>query len=400
MGADAYPVTVVGVDHHRTPVAVRERLAAANGAVQAALAARGDALLLSTCNRFECWLGGESGAVLPMLARAAGVTESELAALAYERRGRDGVRHLFRVVAGLESLVPGEYQIVNQVKSAYERALAAGASGTALNPLFQGALAAGKEVRAGTALGRHRLSVASVACDLARQVLGDVAAARILLVGAGEIAELALTYLRGAGATRLGVVNRTPERAAALGSELGAQVWAWGELRAALAAHDVVLCSTAAPHPVVGVADVAAVLAGRTAPLVLIDMAVPRDVEPGVGDLDDAYLYNIDHLEQVVSANHQLRAEDVAAAERMVEAQVDAFLADRRPGRSELLAQVAGWFERLQAGERARLDPDDEAALRALDRLGNKMQHQVLALLRRHPGDAEVERVVREMLGL
>ena len=420
------PILVWGVDHHRTPVAVRERLAvpreraAALGAALTAIPGCAEAVVLSTCNRLEVCLAGvvDPVAVGATVAAFQGLDNPAVARESYYHQGEAAVRHLFRVVAGMESLVLGEDQIVRQVKDAYEDARAAGLAATGLNPLFQRALAVGKDVRSNTAIGKHKLSTASVAVDLARQIHGDLGKARLLVLGAGEIAELAAHYLVTNGVRHLGIVNRNRARAEALAQAVGdidgataqVQFFDWGELGTALATHDIVVASTASTHAVVSAADVRAARRRARTPLLFIDLAVPRDIDPDVAGLADVYLYNIDHLEQVVAANHRLRADEIAAAAAVVEAQVTAFLGEARPGRNALLAAVAGRFQDLVAAEDARLaarlehvalTADDRAELRyALDRLANKMQHQAMAFLRAHPDDARAAELVRELLGL
>lgn len=410
-------VAVWGVDHHRTRVDVREQLAVSEqGARELARALTGlpgvsEALVLSTCNRLECYV---AGVVAPEHVDAAvathrGVEVELVRSQRYWYAGDDSVRHVFRLVSGLESLVLGEDQIVRQVKDAYDAAAAAGSLGPALHPLFQRAFAVGKEVRTDTAIGRHKLSVASVAVDLARHVHGDLGEARLLVLGAGEIAELTVRYLLDQGVRRIGIVNRTQERAMALAELAQAKVWPWGELAGALAEHDIIVASTAAPHAVVHEADVRAAMRRRRRPLVLIDLAVPRDVEPHVADLADVYLYNIDHLETVVARHRQLRHEEIAAADAVVDANAQAWRREARPAAQALLAQVSTYFRDVVAAEEARLAgklslPTADARrgeLRyGLERVANKLQHQLLAWLRAHPGDPAAERLIRELLDL
>ncbi len=412
------PLMVIGVDHHRTPVEVRERLAVDAGALDGLLAALaalpggGEAVVVSTCNRLECYLGGspDRRQVLTLLAERQGLDTELLDRHLYHHQGRHGVRHLFRVVSGLESLVIGEYQIVHQIKTAYDQAQSAKVTGPLLNPLFQRALAVAKDVRNQTAIGKHKLSVASVAVDLAKHIHGELSQARLLVVGAGEIAELAVKYLVSAGVRRLSIVNRSPERAAALAAELTTtdfkpEVLPWSALGEALAAHDIVVSSTAAPHAVILASDVRSARKRRRSPLMLIDLAVPRDVEPAVAGLDDVYLYNIDHLDAVVASNRQLRVEEVDAAAALVDTMVASYATDVRHDKAALLAQVAGYFQDVVAAEEVRLRTKlglaDSADLRyGLERVGNKLQHQVLKYLREHAGDPQAERAVRAMLGL
>ena len=412
--------TVFGLDHHRTPVAVRERLSIASDRLAGVVgslrqrATAGEAVVLSTCNRLECYLGGTIDPRGPaeVLAAYGGLDVDTVLRHGYVHRGEAGVRHLFRVASGLESLVLGEDQIIAQVRDAYETAHAAGWTGGLLNPLFQRALGVAKDVRTNTGLAKHKLSIASVAVDLARQVHGDLSEARLLVLGAGEMAELAVRYLHEHGVRRLGIVNRNQERAFELMSDLTglveSVVYPWAELGQALGEHDIVVASTAAPHAVVGIEDVRLAMTKRRAPLVFIDLAVPRDVDPAVGDLDDVYVYNIDHLEQVVAANHQLRVDEVQAAEARVEEQVRSYVALSNVDTTRLLAEVARFFHDVVEVESARLnerlalaEPEARKEVRyGVERATSKLTHRIHAYLRAHPGDSDAESVVREMLGL
>ncbi len=408
-------VTVLGLDHHRSPVAVRERLAISSdqlpelvGRLRERLSTD-ETVVLSTCNRLECYLAGSHDPRGPaeVLAAASGLDVETVLAHTYVHRGTDGVRHLFRVASGLESLVLGEEQIVSQVKGAYEAAHAAGWTGGLLNPLFQRALSVAKDVRTNTALSRHKLSISSVAVDLARQVHGDLTNARLLVLGAGEMAELAVRYLLENGVKRIGIVNRSSERAMTLAELAHATVFPWADLGKALTEHDIVVASTAAPHPVVRVEDVRAVMGRRRSPLVFVDLAVPRDVDPAVGELDDVYLYNIDHLEQVVAANRRLRADEVQAAEARVDEQVRSYVSLAQADTAKLLADIAVFFQDVVGSEAQRLSeklglPEDRRgeARYGVERVANKLAHRVHAYLRAHPGDPDAERVIRELLGL
>jgi len=416
--APSLPFVVFGIDHHRTPVELREKLAVPTEGITKLLAllattpGANEAVVLSTCNRLECYLAGtpDRQQVLNRLAEHQGVDASMLETHAFWHPGMAGVRHLFRVVSGLESLVLGEYQIVHQVKTSYDLAHQARFTGAVLNPLFQRALSVAKEVRNNTGIGKYKLSVASVAVDLAKHIHGEVDRARLLVVGAGEIAELAVRYLLTAGVRELTIINRNEERAHALAEEFRSvdfvpQVLPWSMLGDALTQHDIVVTSTAAPHAVITTAEVKLAMRRRRQPLMFMDLAVPRDVEPSVGELSDVYLYNIDHLEAVVSSNKQLRTDEVDAANALVDSLVTSYATDVRHDRGALMAQVAGYFTDVIAGEEARLagklGVKDNPELRyGLERIGNKLQHQVLKYLREHAGDPNAEKVIRELLGL
>ncbi len=420
-GAPSTQLVAWGIDHHRTPVEIRERLACTGDEAQVlarrlcALPGVAEAVVLSTCNRLECYLGGaaEDAVITSAICELRGIDPQLLAGRIYVRRADEGVRHLFRVAGGLESLVVGEDQVVHQVKDAYEAARAASLAGPVLHPLFQRALSIAKEVRTQTAVGRHKLSVASVAVDLARHVHGDLASARLLLIGAGETAELTVKYLREQGVRAIGVINRSQERAARLAEIAEARMFPWSELVAAIACHDIVVSSTSARGVVVWALVVRAaqrLRRGRAA-LLFVDLAVPRDIDPAVGALADAYLYNIDHLESVVAANRELRQEEVAAAAALVDTAVAAHReAVAGSAQNELLSRIAAYFQEVVATEEARLagklgiGADDQrrrADLRyGLERVAGKLSHQPLAYLRAHPGDPAAEAQVRALLGL
>jgi len=416
--APSLPFVVFGIDHHRTPVDLREKLAVPTEGITRLLAllsttpGASEAVVLSTCNRLECYLAGtpDRQQVLSRLAEHQGVDAATLDAHAFWHPGMAGVRHLFRVVSGLESLVLGEYQIVHQVKTGYDIAHQGRFTGAVLNPLFQHALGVAKEVRNNTAIGKFKLSVASVAVDLAKHIHGEVDRARLLVVGAGEIAELAVRYLLTAGVRELTIINRSEDRAHALAEEFRSvdfvpQVLPWSMLGEALTKHDIVVTSTAAPHAVITATEVKQAMRRRRQPLMFMDLAVPRDVEPSVGELGDVYLYNIDHLEAVVSANKQLRTDEVDAASALVDSLVTSYATDVRHDRGALMAQVAGYFADVIAAEEARLGGKlglkENPELRyGLERIGNKLQHQLLRYLREHANDPAAEKIIREILGL
>lgn len=409
----APPLLAWGLDHHRSPVGLRERLAVA-AADPVALAGElrqlpgaGECVVVSTCNRLEIYLGGavERDRLEAAIAGRAGIESGELNRHAYAYSGVDGARHLFRVVSGLESMVLGEAEIAGQVRRSYDAARGAGLPGAVLHPLFQRSIACGKEVRTRTGLGDHKLSVASVAVDLAKQVHGDLGKARLLLIGAGETAELAARYLAAAGVRHITVVNRSAERGAELAAKVGGVAVAWDGLEAALGTHDVVVSSTAAPHPVISAAMVRQAIRTRRAPIVLVDLAVPRDVEPEAAAIDDAFVFNVDHLEKVVAQNIGLRKDEVAAAEALVEDAVAEWTRSADTGQAELLARVAGHFRDVIAAEEARLAARlpgvDRQQLRyGLERVANKLLHPVLSHLKSHADDQAARKAVAEMLGI
>src|SRR5690606_36132933 len=299
---------VVGVSHETADVSLREAASLDAALIPSALAeldAAGaeEAVIVSTCNRTELYLVTGDGRDAREVAReffarrAKAGRETALLSALYAHEGEEAARHLFAVAAGLRSLVLGEDQILGQVKEAYSLAAACGAAGPILSHLFQRAIHVGKRVRTETGLGRGAVSVSYAAVELARKIFGDLSGKRILLLGAGEMAELALKNLADHGSLRIWVANRTREHGEALARAFGGEAVAMEELEERLAAADIVLASTGAREPVLTRAMVQrAVRRRRGRPLFVIDIAVPRDVDPDVHALDGVFLYNIDDL--------------------------------------------------------------------------------------------------------
>lgn len=408
-------LAVVGIDHHRSPLALRERLALGQDDLAGVLAGLrtlpevGEAVVLSTCNRTECYLaaGADTEQPLAWLAERQGVDEDEFRRHAYRLRGAAGVEHLFRVAASLESMVLGEYQIVHQVKTAYEAARGAGATGPVLDPLFQRALALAGSVRSQTRIGANKVSVASVGVDLARQIHGDLGGARLLVIGAGEIAELAVTHLVEAGVGRLSLINRTRERAlelaAGAATRVETTVLRWADLGPALAEHDIVVTSTAASRPVVTVDDVRRVRRRRSSPQMYIDLAVPRDVDPAVGGFADVFLFNLDHLDRVVAENLEERAGEAAVAGGLVTAAVDDYCRCADLDQAGLPQRISDFCTGLVEGEGAWLEgrlegPAADTARQALHRLAGKVQYRLQAWLREHAADPAVHRLLADLV--
>jgi glutamyl-tRNA reductase len=315
---------VVGVSHHGAPLDVRERLAYRASEVQplldrlrAAGEAR-EAVLLSTCNRTELYLvEGEGEAASRVWSLYGERLGADASGYGYVRRDRDAVAHLFRVVSGMDSMVVGEAQIHGQVRDAWEASRPA--SGAMLNRLFQSALLVGGRVRSETTLGHGALSVSSAAVQLAKKIFGALQGKRAMVLGAGEMAELALASLQQEGVRAAIVANRTFERATALATRYGASAVHYDEAWESLADVDVLLCSTASPHVVVTAERVREAVARRgDQPLCILDIAMPRDVDPAVAEIDNVFLYDLDDLRAVVSANVERRQRELPAAERVI----------------------------------------------------------------------------------
>lgn len=311
---------VVGLNHQTAPVEVRERVAVRPGEETALLEhlARHaqEVLLLATCNRTEVYLAGLRGNPVAAFEGAWGHALQEHL---YVMQGGEAVQHLYRVTAGLNSLVIGETQIQGQVKRAWQQSRDYGLSGTLMNKVAQGALAAGKRVRFETGLSDKVVSVSSAAVELAGAALGDLSRRTALILGAGETAELTLTHLRAAGVQDVIVVNRTAERAKALAEKLGGRACASEYLREVLPEADVVIASSAAPHYVLDAEGVRAALAQRPERgMFLIDISVPRILNPDIAEVPGAYLNNLDDLTAIVSRNMASRRAALPYAEAIV----------------------------------------------------------------------------------
>ncbi len=374
-------VVLVGISHHRAPVELRERAALeprrAGELAQELAGAQAEAVCLSTCNRTELYLAHESAEEAERKAEAALLAlEEDLGPALYRLRDEAAALHLFRVAAGLDSLVPGEGEILGQVRVAHD----VGAAGPLLERLFRQALHAGRKARTQTAIGESPASVSSAAAALAEQVFGDLSGRAIGVVGAGKVGELAIRNLVSRGATIAFVANRTAERAQELAGRFGAAALALEELDAALAGADVLLSSTGASGWILTREDVERALPARKGrPLFLIDLAVPRDLDPGIHELDGCYLYDIDDLEAVVTETLAGRRREAERAETIVAEEADRF----REWQASLdvvpaIASLRAKAEEIRAAElqRAKLnDAERRAAESVTAAVLNKLLH-------------------------
>ena len=328
------PLIVVGISHQTAPLEVRERLAfAADECAARALALRGEpgvteAVIVSTCNRTEVYAvtkPGSEAQVADWLRRQAG-GEAEDRSHYYTQRGVDAVRHLFRVAGGLESLVLGEPQILRQLKDAWEGSRQAGGSGKLTDRLFQRAFAAGKAVRHSTGINDHPVSVAYIATLLAQQIFGDLGHKTVLMVGAGEMIDLCARHLRRHGVGKLVILNRSVARATELAVEFGGEGGGLDELGDRLATADIVVSCTASRTPVVTLDHAREATRRRHRAMFMVDLGVPRDIDPAVADLADVYLYTIDDLQQVADENLDERHRAAAEAVTTVESAVEEFM--------------------------------------------------------------------------
>ena len=405
------PLAVVGANHRTAPIELRERLAFGRTELPDALlrlAADGsEVVVLTTCNRTEIYLALPDGSdaderARALLAARIGEDPAGAARHLYAHRDRQAAEHLFRVAAGLDSMIVGEPQIQGQVKEAYAAARevageAGPVVGQVLHRLFQTAFSVGGRVRSETGLGIGAASVSSAAVDLAKKIFGSLRGRRALVLGAGEMSELTLECLRGEGVETAIVANRTWDRAREMAARCGGAAIRWDELGAALPRVDIVICSTAAPHPVLTVQRLREALPhGARRPLCVIDIAVPRDVEPAVGDEPNVFLYNLDDLQQVVDDSLGRRRAQLPRAEEIVARGVDEYwtwysglavvptiraLRDR--GEEVRRAELERVLRQL-----SHLSPEDQLAIDALTRtLVNKVLHAPTARLKDAAGN-------------
>ena len=396
-------LVLTGIHQRTTPVALRERLAFDQAGRMAALQAlrehAHEALILSTCNRVEiaAWLDDytDPQVIARFLSEWHDLEADALTPHVITRTGEAAVHHLFHLAAGLDSMVLGEAQIMWQIKEAAEVAASSGALGPHLRRLVDGALTTGKLVRTETGIARLNLSVVSVAVELARKASGGLCDLRVLVVGAGRMAELAIKHLHGE-VGELTVASRSPARATALAHHFGVHSASIDQLAALVAANDVVVCCTSAPEPVIDVAMVEHA-ATRSTPLVLVDLAVPRDVEPQAGQVPNVRLFDVDAMQALCEANRCARAGEINAAERLVDGEVTKFMqwwsSQKVVPTIRALREHA---ETIRAAELERtltqlrhLGPREQAAIGALSAaIINKLLHQPIASLK-NPGDSD-----------
>ncbi len=332
-------ILCLGLSHHTAPIALRERFAIPEGELGAAAAelahAPGvsEAVIVSTCNRVEYYVAVEEPtrgfqAVSDFVeARSAGAAAAVAEGPGFFRLPSPGsIRHLFRVASGLDSMVLGETEILGQAKKAYQTAHASGATGRHLNKLFQRAFNVAKEVRTKTNITRGSVSVGSVAVDLAEKIFGKLSVCKVMILGAGETADLTAGALRSRGVQAIFVANRSYDRAVALAERMGGKAVQFDAWHHEVHEVDILIGSTAAPHHVLTHEKLAPVMRSRPdRPLFCIDLAVPRDIEPAVNDLDGVYLYDIDHLQKVADASMAVRRQELAICEGMIERHVGEF---------------------------------------------------------------------------
>ena len=402
-------VWALGLNHHTAPLDLRGRFAFAIDQIAPALHGlrqshlrHPEAAILSTCNRTEVYCASDNVQIdhtLGWLAKAGDVSPAALHEHTYVLQNDQAARHAFRVASGLDSMVLGEAQILGQMKNAVRAAEDAGALGTTLNQLFQRSFAVAKEVRTSTDIGAHSISMAAAAVRLAGNLFEDLRQIKVLFVGAGEMIELAATHFAARQPQAIAIANRTLERGEKLATRFSAEVMRLADLPERLHEFDAVVSCTASTLPIIGLGAVERALKKRRhRPIFMVDLAVPRDIEPEVKALGDVYLYTVDDLAQVVQTGQANRQAAVAQAEAIIDAGVQSFMhwIDQRdpaggvvPLIQQLNAQADEWraLELARARKRLAKGEDVDAVLEALSRgLTQKMLHGAMAEL--HGGDA------------
>jgi glutamyl-tRNA reductase len=408
---------LVGLNHKTAPIATREQFALSSSRLPLVLnglretGAR-EVVVLSTCNRFEIYaLGSEKldEAITQFLSEFFQLSSTRLQSHLYHRRDREAAHHLFEVACGTDSLVLGESQILGQVKTAFEDARSHNALGGTLDELFRRAITCGKRARSETEIGRGALSVGSAAVELARQIFGSLQGRTVLILGAGKMSELTAQHLVSSGARRIIVSNRTHERACAMARQFNeveqengdspvlSEAVTWDEFPRWLHQADIVISSTRAPHTVISQEQVAhAMKSRRSRPLLLVDIAVPRDIDPQSHRLDNVYLYDIDDLQGVVSENRRQRAGELARVEEVVNEEVFGWSKwmrglEARPVMAALAARATEISQsevEIALSRLPGLTDKEQEAVRLLGRaIANKLMHAPLRHLREAAGE-------------
>jgi len=403
----------VGLSHKQAPIAVREQVAVRSDQIEArlralmALPGLREVLLVSTCNRLEIFAIAETRAAAQDLLETLGPVAAPHAVCRFEE---EALRHLFRVTASLDSMVVGEAQILGQVKDAALQAQRAGALGPELSRALARATTAAKRVRTETEIARGAVSVSRVAVQLAHKLLGNLEGRSVLLLGAGEMAQLAARELRSAGARELLMANRSPQHAEELAREAGGVPVSLAELPALLERADVAICSTSASQAVVTRDMMAKALkARRYRPIFLVDLTLPRNVEPSANELENVYVYDLDDLERVAAQNRDLRAAHVGKAEEIVDAELKAFLTmSRERAAMPVLARLRAHAESLARAEAEKtlaalngLDEKQQKTVRAMaSAIVNKLLHAPTTRLRAEAGQGPLGDAAAELFGL
>jgi glutamyl-tRNA reductase len=418
-------ILVVGLSHKTAPIELRERLNVPEQELPKPLEMMGEAadlverMLVATCNRVEVYAVTEGAvpeaveAITDCLSTYRNVVKTEFLDKLYVHTAAEAVRHVFRVASSLDSMVVGEPQILGQVKAAYSVAQAREATGIILNNLLEQAFHVAKRVRSETAIASSAVSVSSAAVELARKIFGDLTGRSVLILGAGEMAELALRHLLDDGVRSVLVANRSYDRAVALARQFEGRAVTFESFRQEMVGADIVISATSAPHVILKKEDMQAVIHQRRhRPIFLIDIADPRDIDPTCNEVDNVYLYNIDHLQSVVEANLKERRREAERAEPIIEREVGVFLTWLRSldvvptivSLRQRLEEIRGAELQKALGRIGDLTPDQREAVTALSHaMVNKILHQPMTELKRRAAlqDGHLyTNVLRRLFGL
>ena len=408
-------ILLIGLNHKTAPIAVREKLF--TGCEEKknllpdllGLAGVQESLYISTCNRVElvCVVDGEDKTIKALknfLSRSGGLTDQEAADCLYVYRDQEAIRHLFRVAASLDSLVMGETQVLGQVKDAYRQALAQNATGLVLNRLMHRSFRTAKRVRTETAIAANPVSVSFAAVELAKKIFGSLSGKRILLIGAGEMAELTGTHLIGNGAEEITVANRSSAQGKALAEKFHGKAISLDDLDAVLCDADIVISSTGAARYVVTEESIRQSMRKRKNRLLfLIDIAVPRDIEPASDSIENVYLYNIDNLQDIVDENMKIRKKEALKAEAIVEEEVILYnswikeleavptIVSLRAKAEEIVRQEMGkslgWMQKLSNDDKEKVDNLVKSVV-------NKILHAPVAVMKEESSEISSEGIV------
>jgi glutamyl-tRNA reductase len=403
------------LNHRTAPVSLRERVAFPESVLPEALASLKEhgvreALILSTCNRVEILATGQQDVELELrvsefLSHYHHLPISEMEPHLYAHAERHAVRHIFRVASSLDSMMVGEPQILGQVRSAYAAARAAGSMGGPLDEVMVRAIRVARKVRNETGIARSAVSVSFAAVELARKIFGELKGKTVMLIGAGKMGELAARHLRENGASALLVANRNPERGGQLAAKYDGEAVPFESLHEQLSRADIVISSTGAPNFLVRKEDGRAILARRrNRPMFFVDIAVPRDIDPELNNVDNVFVYDIDDLQEVIQANLKEREQEARLGEEIVEHEVEEFLARMRSLEVvPTIISLQGRLEEIRKGEIERLrhrlgalTPEQEAVVEQITRgIVNKVAHQPISQLKAGHGVGMVEAVKR-----
>lgn len=413
-------LAIVGLNHKTASVEVRERVAFTEASIERALSTLivqdcvEESLILSTCNRTEVYCVFKTGCFDTQLLRrfvadSNGLCCEEIDPYLYELSNREAVQHLFRVVSGLDSMVVGENQIAAQAKQAYRIATTVKATGPILNKLFHVAFRVGKKVRSQTGIGTGSLSISQVACDLAEKIFRRLSERSVLLIGAGENGELTAKILKGRGVQRLFITNRTLATAHQLAQKIGAEAVPFEDLARILADVDIIISSTGAPEAILGPEQITPVLSRRQLPLFVIDLAVPRDIDPAVDRLNNVFLYDLDALQGVVEKSLDHRSGAAHQAKQIVTAEVDRFVTWHTGQKATpTIVEMQARFDAIRQAELDKIrdkmtDEQYELVEAATRAMMNKVLHTPILSIRdaaSHGDQRRLIKAIRTVLGL